>query len=147
MTQALAILLLCLSLHGGFSILCFVPHGHKVAAAYPAIIQTFQGRKEGRTISNQYSPLVCASFIRRSEGPQKLALSRKESQATTCCEEGRGRDLLGFPPQSWEANEGDDVVNGVSSGQASVSTTTSLVPDTGNTQCSLRSHLRWSVGE
>ena len=82
-----------------------------------------------------------------SGGPQKLALSRNESQATTCCEEGRERDLLGFPPQSWETNEGDDVVNGILSGQVSVSTTTSLVLDTGNTQCSLRSHLRWSVGE
>lgn len=43
-----------------------------------------------------------------------------------------------FHPLSWEIGKGDGVENGILGGQASVSASTSLILDIGNTQCSQR---------
>ena len=36
--------------------------------------------------------------MKRPEGPPKLPLSRNESQATICFQEGRESNILGIPP-------------------------------------------------
>lgn len=44
------------------------------------------------------SYLVCASYISRTEGPQKFPLIMNESQVTIFCEEVRESDILSFSP-------------------------------------------------